>query len=124
MTAHTTTIKGLGKKGPEKAKATSGYPASPFIGAITDGALLSWLAGVGLNRGFGVHVPFIAGWVLGAAFLALVFSVASHASAAHHQQAVKAAPHIAAGTMTGMTAAQAVLDAQGFLDIDKKLRGE
>src|SRR5579859_6443443 len=115
MTAETFTAKGLGEKAGETPPAkASGYGVNPFIGAIRDGALLSWLAGVGLHRGFGVSVPFIAGWVLVTAFLLLVFTVASHASAAHHKEAVRAAPHIAAADVIGAAAGQAVVDAQDF----------
>jgi len=122
MTAVTETLKRPFKKTPARPQGATGYSPQPFTGAIGDGALVSWLAGVGLHHGFGVSVPFIAGWVLVTAFMLLVSSVASHASAAHHKQALKAAPWIAAADLAGETGAQAALDAQGFLDIDKKLR--
>lgn len=122
MTAET--VKTPGKYGKAKPPVREGYTASPWLGAITDGALLSWLGGIGLNKGFGVHVPFIAGWVLVTAFVLLVFTVAEHATSAYHKQAVKAAPHLAAAQMVGIAAAQAAMDHEGFADIAKKIQGE
>ena len=113
-----------------KTKAPKAPSLLPNWGgaALADAPFLSWLAGVGLNRGFGVHVPFIAGWLLLAALFTLVYSLASVASNAYHREAIKATPLLAAAdTATSLVTeheTQRLLDAKGLLDMDSKLRGK
>jgi hypothetical protein len=76
--------------------AVKNYVVNPYIGPVIDGALISWLGGGALRHGFGVSIPFIAGWILAATILLFIFSASSHAAAAWQQQAVKAALALAA----------------------------
>jgi hypothetical protein len=105
-----------------QAKAAATYHSSPWGSAVLDGGLLSWLGGIGLNKGFGVSVPFIAGWILAGGLILLTFTVADSVAAAYHKQAIKAAPHIAAADVLGKAAAQEVLDATGLMTMDKKIK--
>lgn len=59
-----------------------------------DGALaagLNWLGGVALNSGWGIHVPFLAGWLLLAAlFFGLELAGTIVAREWHHQKFLSA----------------------------------
>jgi hypothetical protein len=83
-----------------------------FIATLASSALVSGLAGLALNRGFGVSIPFLAGFFLIVAFLFFVRLVALVAAGAWHNVAIEAASRLAAGTVVGMAAAQAVLESQ------------
>jgi hypothetical protein len=54
-------------------------------------ALFSWVGGIALNKGFGVHVPFIATILLLFTSLGVVKTVADQVAAAWHRHAVQAA---------------------------------
>lgn len=81
-------------------------------------AILSWLAGIALNKGFGVHVPVVAGAILLVAGLSVVKMAAAEVAQVWHAARVEA-------DITLMSAALAVQEsaqAASFLDMAGKIR--
>lgn len=52
--------------------------------------ILSWLAGIALNKGFGVHVPVVAGAILLVTGLSVVKMAAAEVAQVWHTQRVQA----------------------------------
>lgn len=95
-------------KAPRQA-AMKGYNSYPRFDIIADSALVSWMGGIALHQGFGVSVPFMAGWLGLAAVLVMVSAAASQVAGSHNREAVKAAPYIAAAQYAGTLAAAAAI---------------
>ena len=51
-------------KPPAKAPSKGAGLLTDFLLGLAPVAFIMWLAGVAMNKGFGVHVPFIAGSIL------------------------------------------------------------
>lgn len=108
MTATTKALKddakGKGRKVPAGSGAADGMLVTLALSAITSG-----LAGVALNKGFGVSVPFAAGFFLivaSAFFLCLATLVVA---TSWQSAAVAAAPKLAAGIVAGTFAAETAI---------------
>lgn len=69
MTTATETVKTAKQpgKGPDKASSAASSGAISLAALILC-AIVSWLAGLALHRGFGMSVPFLAGFFLLVAF--------------------------------------------------------
>lgn len=127
MTTATETLKGGAKKDPaEKGKSAP----SPATGGATGmlitfslSAIVSGLAGVALNRGFGVSVPFVAGFVLVLAFAFFLRMAVLIVATGWQEVAVSAAPRVAAGVVAGSFAAEMALKehlgAEALKDFEK-----
>lgn len=113
MTTATETLKGGAKKNPaEKGKsapspATGG--AAGMLITFSLSAIVSGLAGVALNRGFGVSVPFMAGFVLVLAFAFFLRLATLVVASGWQEAAVSAAPRVAAGVVIGSFIAETSL---------------
>jgi hypothetical protein len=79
--------------------AAEDAPAGPSSSASVTGgfivtlgilAIVTWLAGVSLSRGFGVHVPFAPVFILQAAGLQLVKLFTIEVAQSWHNQRVRA----------------------------------
>jgi hypothetical protein len=90
MPVLTEDLKGVKKQPPAPAGALEGFLFS-FVLTLGLLALFSWVGGVALNKGFGVHVPFIAGTLLLFTGVSVVKTVADQVAAAWHRHAVSAA---------------------------------
>jgi hypothetical protein len=108
-------------KGDAKAPQAPGRGSSLLAGFIASLAIyagLVWVAGIALNRGFGVHVPFVAGWLLLMTGGWLVKHLATNVAQVWHNARVLADIDLMAATMAVHEAAQA----KTFLDMDRRVR--
>ena len=108
-------------KTPKDVKTqAAGIPA--WFWFVIDGAVLSWMAGIALGHGWGVSVPFMAGWVGMVAVFYLITALVNYGGAFWFRQKFKAAAGIAATEETARQVVAATLLAQqassltGFLD--------
>jgi hypothetical protein len=86
----------------ETAKQVStagGRLAASVLGTLGFLALAAWLAGVALNKGYGVHVPFVATWLLLLVGFAGVLKVTSEVASGWHSTRVKADINLLAASM-------------------------
>jgi hypothetical protein len=92
MTTQTETLEApKGDDGkPAKAPGAGGGLLLDFGVTLIVVVILSWLAGIALNRGFGVHVPLMAGAILLGAGLAVVKMAVAEVAQAWHTQRIKA----------------------------------
>lgn len=74
-----------------------------FLATLVMVAFIVWAAGLGLDKGFGIHVPVIAGMLVTYAGLTLAKTAATAVGQTWHSARVKAD----AAFMGGMMAAQA-----------------
>jgi hypothetical protein len=111
---------------PAKQKPVKPDPGSSFATAIGATlalcAIVSGLAGVALHRGFGLSVPFLAGFFLVLGFAFFVRLIALTVAGAWFNVATDAAPRLILAEAVAEFEAGKVTDAMGFLDMDKKLR--
>jgi hypothetical protein len=107
------------------AKPSTGSSLLAAIGSlIALCAIVSGLAGVALHRGFGLSVPFVAGFFLVLAFAFFVRLVTLSIAGAWFNVAVEATPRLVLAEAVAEFEAGKITDAMGFLDLDKKLRGK
>jgi hypothetical protein len=104
-------------------------PAKPgfltgFVTTVAVLAVIAWLGGVALNKGFGVHAPFIASWLLLVTGLTLVKAAAAEVAQAWHIQAVQAAGPTAAADVMGAHMAERILEDEEFLSFAQRLEAE
>lgn len=118
MTTETETV----PQAKAKPAAKAGFLAA-FIATLAILALFAWLGGVALNKGFGVHVPFVASWILLAVGLAVVKSAASEVASTWHSTRVKADVTFLAATMAAQEAMQKE-HSGGLADFLSKLGSE
>ncbi len=84
------------------AKAAAGRLTQTGIGFLVTlafYALFAWLGGVALNRGFGVHAPFVASWLMLAVGVSVVKASMSEVADVWHKARVKADISLIAATM-------------------------
>lgn len=99
MSAETIQLKGAKPPAGEPAADGNGLTGLGFIVTLGITALIAWLAGVALNRGFGVHVPFVASFILLAAGLQVVKLAAIEVAHSWHTEAAKVVPTAAAAAV-------------------------
>ncbi len=95
---------------PKKAPGgQSGGRGGTYVAHAAGAALVSWLGGSSLNQGWGVHVPFMAAWILLLAVLVLAGHVSALVARVWHAEKIKAAPQLA----TYQEAARMYVNAMG-----------
>jgi hypothetical protein len=119
MSDHTLTVKGLGDK---KTAAPSNGILLGLASIVCGSAIISWLAGVGLHRGFGISVPFVAGLVLLLTFMFFLRLSFLVIGGAWFTAEIQATPQLTVQAAIAEEAAQQVIAAQGFLAVDQKLQ--
>jgi len=95
------------EKGQRASQAEAG--ASGLLVTLALSAITSGLAGVALHRGFGVSVPFAAGFVLILAFAFFLRMVVLIVASGWQQVAVSSAPKLAAAVAIGTFVAETTL---------------
>lgn len=112
MTTLNETLKGA-KQDPAKKRPASGAVTGILV-TLAVSAITSALAGVALGRGFGLSVPFMAGFLLVLAVAFFLRMVVLVAASAWQEVAVATAPKLAAAVMIGTFVAETTLkDHQG-----------
>lgn len=97
-------------KDPAKAPGKGASFTAGFLYSLGLYALLAWVAGIAVNKGYGVHVPFMAGWLLLLVTGWLVKHLATNVAGAWHHARVLADIDLMAAAMA---AQQAVRQEQG-----------
>jgi hypothetical protein len=105
-------------KGDAKAPGRGSSLLASVILSLAVYAVLAWVGGIALNKGFGVHVPFMAGWLLLMAAGILIKHTTTNVAGSWHHARVLADIDLMAATMAVHEAAQA----KTFLDMDKRVR--
>lgn len=77
-----------------------------FLVTLAFIALFSWLGGIALNVGFGVHFPFVAGVILLTVGLSVVKLTAGEVASVWHTARVKADITLIAASMAAQEAIQ------------------
>lgn len=95
-----------------------------FVSTLAVLAAIAWIGGVALNKGFGVHAPFVASWILLITGLSVVKAAASEVAHTWHVQAVQAAGAIAAADAIGAHMAEQAIEDEGFLSFTQRLNAE
>jgi uncharacterized membrane protein YqjE len=106
-------------------RTPKGSAATGLITTVALSAIVSGLAGVGLHKGFGVPVPFMAGFTLIMAFAFLLRLAVLIVSRGWQEAAIAAAPQVAAGVVVGSffaeTTLKEALGAEALKDFEKHL---
>lgn len=102
---------------PAAKPEANAFPGRSFIFAfasiLAGSAIASGLAGLALHRGFGLSLPFMAGWLLLIAVLFFLRQVALTVAGAWYEMATAKAGEIAARSVIGATVAAVELEAMG-----------
>jgi hypothetical protein len=119
-----TTLDDLNRSRPQ-AQAPAGPPDTGFaVGiaiSLAGSAIVSWLAGVGLHHGFGVSVPFMAGFTVMVAFLFFVRVTVLVAASGWFGVRMTAEPKITASQVVATYAAQHAMGHPSMRDALDKL---
>jgi len=87
-----------------------------FVSMLAGSAIASGLAGVALNKGFGIPVPFLAGFFLIIGFLFFLRLAANTVAYAWFAKQAESAAAIAAANYLGSQAAAVLTGRQDLLD--------
>lgn len=116
------------KRAPLKAAPRETSFTVAILAVLSGSAIASGLSGLALHRGFGVSVPFMAGWFLILGFLFFLRMAVLTAAGAWFNVAIQAAPKLAEASVAGAAIAEQevedLLNAMALLDMDSKLRGK
>jgi hypothetical protein len=93
-----------------------------FVVTVAVMAFVAWLGGVALNKGFGVHAPFIATWLLIVLGLTIVKAVTGEVASTWYTRVVQAAGPIAIADTLGAHAAEQAIEAEGFLAVNDRIK--
>jgi hypothetical protein len=117
MSTLTETLNRKPVKTPAKAPVTGAGVLVSFIATLAAWAFVVWLAGIGLDRGFGVPAPFVPVFILTFAAATAVKILALTVFKAWHDTALETAAGKAAAELAGTVAAAKVLEAEHTKDL-------
>jgi hypothetical protein len=122
MTDKTSTLTGDEEAAAKAAGEKLAKTGVAFLVTLAFVALFSWLGGVALSVGFGVHFPFVAGVILLTVGLSVVKMTTAEVASVWHTARVKADVTLIATTMAAQEAIQEQEGAKAFLAMNDRIK--